>query len=444
MRRGEYIETRDGQWSRWRQRARQRLDLTVAQTLRGKGSIRESEKLQFQRQVLAVLASRGRRAFRSPVVVDFTFTTNQADPPAIHTLPKNYLDLLQEPVDGLDTDRARLILTDDRQVAVLLVHYQLGATPSINITADSLRNFEDDLGLLQRIHDHDFKEARFSRRSYAEDAERELVRELQKEERSSQYRTDELISEINQHIRQRVYWTERFGNEIWQDQYEHLVTRWQRQYLRGTERFVRSIVMGILARQDMTWLPKESSDEMLQQQRDFLFTHSASLDLGVAPRKPGDGAAFQAGVKAALRLFVEQYPWSAPLRTLLSVTILYVPPVAGATSASEEGKDLDNLARTIIPHIHDILSPPATFLRTVRPRSAGIAGLDEFWAEQIKNEKRFPRVSITRYEVVRLPTFSNDPRSGQVRLAFGDGLHLPSIRDDLRDILKKWEEVVFK
>jgi hypothetical protein len=66
---------------------------------------------------------------------------------------------------------------------------------------------------------------------------------------------------------------------------------------------------------------------------------------------------------------------------------------------------------------------------------------DEYWTKQLEAEKRFPPVSIVRYEVIELPLFVADPHVGQVRVAFGDGTHVSSIRAEVDGLLVHWEKI---
>jgi hypothetical protein len=172
MKRREYVKTREGQRSRYKWRKYRRVFARFEHELRSKNSMNANERIAFQRGLGSQLAATHRRAFRSPVILDITFTTNQPNPPEIHTLSKNYIDLLQAPISGSGQRRSRLLVNDDRQVSILTVHYRLGSEPSICLSMDSRRHFEDDLRLLQRIRQQDFALDRHSRISSAiEEAE---------------------------------------------------------------------------------------------------------------------------------------------------------------------------------------------------------------------------------------------------------------------------------
>ncbi len=76
------------------------------------------------------------------------------------------------------------------------------------------------------------------------------------------------------------------------------------------------------------------------------------LDLHHSPHRSGDSEAFDRVLRKALSDYKEKRPHLFPLSLQLCVTILMVPPEKG-------GKDLDNLARLILPALHEIWAPPS-------------------------------------------------------------------------------------
>ncbi|TCN37855.1 hypothetical protein EV644_15020 [Kribbella orskensis] len=76
---------------------------------------------------------------------------------------------------------------------------------------------------------------------------------------------------------------------------------------------------------------------------------------------------------------VDRFPILAPLRVPLRVVLLVVPP--------RQGKDLDNLALSVLPAVRDALNGP----------------------------------DITAYEVIELKRTAADPEAGLLRFALGSG-----------------------
>src|SRR5690625_2895107 len=77
--------------------------------------IKEKNKKIFQYHVYNQMVESNRRAFRSPVNMKIDFYSTINNPPHIHTLTKNYLDLLSTPLEQKKIKRKNLLFKDDRQ-----------------------------------------------------------------------------------------------------------------------------------------------------------------------------------------------------------------------------------------------------------------------------------------------------------------------------------------
>jgi hypothetical protein len=160
-----------------------------------------------------------------------------------------------------------------------------------------------------------------------------------------------------------------------------------------------------------------------------------ALDLHHAPHRKGDSAAFDAALRTALNEFKKKHPFLFPLSSLLSVTILMVPPSGG-------GKDLDNLARLILPALHEIWAPPSHIAHTIKTENLKDEKLVAYWESERAALPKEPKHSITEYRVFELPRFPDDPKDGFVRLAVGDGLTAIPFREGIEDFLKGWRDAV--
>lgn len=106
-------------------------------------------------------ASGRKRAYTVPVAVQLDFAVTQNDPPAIHTLAKNYLDVLQKVEPSEAIGRRMLLLKDDRQVQCLVCNYQLrprNAEPGVQIRVASMANLVADLELYERVRRGNFSD----------------------------------------------------------------------------------------------------------------------------------------------------------------------------------------------------------------------------------------------------------------------------------------------
>ncbi|MBE3016010.1 hypothetical protein IL992_43710 [Microbispora sp. NEAU-D428] len=82
----------------WEQQRRSRWARTLYLSMHGeperKGPRGKRSSVAFQQQVLDQMTAMRRRPFTGPIVLDLQFYTKRRNPPAIHQLAKNVLDLL--------------------------------------------------------------------------------------------------------------------------------------------------------------------------------------------------------------------------------------------------------------------------------------------------------------------------------------------------------------
>jgi hypothetical protein len=56
--------------------------------------------------------------------MEIDYFTTQKIPPSLHTLSKNYLDLLHKPMPHIDSYKG-LLFNDDRQIKILILNYHI-------------------------------------------------------------------------------------------------------------------------------------------------------------------------------------------------------------------------------------------------------------------------------------------------------------------------------
>ena len=156
------------------------------------------------------------------------------------------------------------------------------------------------------------------------------------------------------------------------------------------------------------------------------------LELHHAPHRHGDTEAFATALRAALEDFKKKNRFLFPLSSLMNVTILIVPPEGG-------GKDLDNLARLILPALHEVWAPPSHIVHALKP---GVPGkkLPDYWEAERAALPKEPKHSVTEYRVFEIPRFPDDPQEGFVRLAVGEGFTPVRFREGIDEFLDRWRE----
>lgn len=435
MNRSEYLETQEGQYRRRRSRrnTRQLLQVTNHEPKSKKG-ISQQEKVDFQRQILTQLELLGRRAYRSQVVLEIDFCSHQNNPPAVHTLVKNYLDLLQRPVEGAGIERSRLLLNDDRRVDVLIANYHLrpdSAGPEIHIRVDALRHFEEDLRLLERIRRNDFRDHSV----ISPDEVWEEPSHGRLEDRLS-----DALADLRTWERSRTVLEAQVGTPAFTAMQRMQRTRVQELYLETRQPRVQDLLTIFTPHLQIN--SPSALLEITSQIRGQILTPPFMLDLTHAPAKDGDTDVFKGAVVAALNDFKNSHQVLFPLLTTMGVTIFCVPPAAQASGGRQQYVDLDNLARYVIPAVHEVFQPPSDIAHAVDLAAIQDAELRRFFRTRTARLARTPETSITQYQIIRLPRTNSDPEQGLVRLALTDGHPDNSLWRNMDRILDAWERQV--
>jgi len=429
MDRTEYLETGDGQRNeRRKRRTKRQLFIVPNHEPKSKTSIADADKIQFQREILAQMKQSGRIAYRSPVVLEIDFFSHQKDPPAVHTLAKNYMDLLQEPVDDSGIERSRLLLADDRQIDVLIVNYHLRQLedPEIRLQVDTVTNFAQDIALLERIRHHDFRDDP----SYDVDSVWDEDSEGRRHDRLS-----DAMRELREWECHRADLEAQLGPAGFEGMHRMNLMRAQGLHLDTFEPKVQDLLflLGPL-------VSGGSGMEKLQaQMRDMIVTPPLMLDLTHAPVKGVGKDVFKTNVANALAAFKAEHSLLFPLLHTAGVTILCVPPKIQAVEGKEQYVDLDNLARYVIPAVHEVLEPPADTVHTLDVAAIADERLRKRCEDRLERMKRTPKYSVTQYQIIRLPRLEGDPDNGLVRLALCNGGPYESLWSRMDQIIGRWE-----
>jgi hypothetical protein len=144
-----YLTTPEGLLAQHRQRARRRIRFSIDDIEpSAKHVMGDRDKDEVQRQLLKWLVDLGRKAYRGPLALRLTFATTVRNPPHIHQITKNLLDLFGKPRSALSTRRKALLYSDDRQIHALAVTCHHGeSAPTISVVASPLGSLLADLDL---------------------------------------------------------------------------------------------------------------------------------------------------------------------------------------------------------------------------------------------------------------------------------------------------------
>jgi hypothetical protein len=433
MERGKYFRTRAGQVSTLGKRRLRRFTLMLDQEPQSK-NIRAADAVAFQRAVLDQLRVAGQSAYRGPVFLQMDFFTAARNPPAIYNLPKNYLDLLEKPLEGSGICLPRLFYRDDRQVKALVVRYHLwglSSKPGVRVQAEPFRDFLADIDLVERIRRDDFEDdGRWRCRSNFDDLRNGPFHDDWEPD-------DDGFRRLAEFERDRQSVTRILSGDAYEIQRQMMRMDAQQAHLWQTDHLTCS---GLLWAFQNT--PKSKGDppdnfmnRLAFTMREMTFGPPFTVELHHAPYRKGDSVAFDKALRAALNDFKTKHRYLFPLSSLLNVTILMIPPEDG-------GKDLDNLARLILPALHEIWAPPSDFAHAFKTDNIQEEDVRDHWEKVRAGLPKEPKYSITEYRAFELPRLPADPKDGFVRLAIGDGMRPVRFREEIDEYLEKWEDAV--
>lgn len=398
------FRTSRGNHSRYMERYSRRIQFATEQETYSKKSMLEREKLRFQQEFGDWMRANNRKSFRGEVVLQLDFYPSRSNPPSIHQLAKNYLDLLWRPAQGLRNPR--LPLQDDRQISILIVNYhiqQKNTSPSIEVQMAPLGDFYDDLRLFGLIRTGNFPED-------DETPRYDLEKVIPPDDSLALF--DKSVEKLRDH--------EELKELITPENYENLknihLVDYQSAFF-GLEKIKPSDLILFLQKSN---LEDDLLGSMLSDHRNFVITHSLTpLRAAGLPTRMGDTEKFKNTVRGMINEFKERYPILFPLRINLSLTILYVPP-------SGQEIDLDNLARYIVPFINEALKPPVGF-----------------WFYDYQRPKGYPAHTIIQYQIIKIPRNQHDPEDGVVKLVFGEYEPYNNCWHDVDRTINLWSDEAF-
>jgi hypothetical protein len=468
LRERKFWNTRKGALLQLNRRKAQQVYIDVPGALESKTAKKLANAISFQDHVRKQMTALGRvRPFRAPVAIEIHFTPSiDRPPPAIHSLAKYYLDLLQWPAGGSANDKSRLLLEDDRQVKALICTYWLGVdhqNPSVRLRITTMNNFVRDLQLFKKVRLGDFTELSddgLRRSAYADAAEDWEIDSL-----------DDPLEQLQEHIRDKDAFVQARSVEAYEVHRMFLQQLCQEKFLTKRE----------LAPDALAFLLSPYAGRRTKNPHQNLNSLVASMgrqwhqligiDLGPSAVRPGEGDLFKKAVRTKLADVRQKEKLMNPLLTTIGVTIVYVPPKNAngidlpkphrekvylrELLAVKDGKESvaklplclgKNIGdESIITFVHEELHPPSTIAHASKAYHAVLASSDE-WAESIRAElkslNRLPQHQVSRYQIFELPRCDTDSDDGNVHLIIHGGLGSLGPWNDADDVIRKWEQAV--
>lgn len=388
-------------WSLRRHRA---LRLAVNAEPARKGRTGSRAAISFQRQVMDEMDAWRRFPMTGPIALDLSFQSVQKGPPAIHNAAKHTLDVLGSALEGNVRPRRRhLLYRDDRQVKFLYVGLDQGwaretpgptaETGRVYITARRARDVAADMrAALLVSHEQD--------RDDDYDAE-------------CPFDAPEFPAEPD------VGWPGIPPAEItdfhrWldDDMWFRYVADLQEAILAGTDARLAAGVADCLSQRNDAGVHELIAAILgaaRADSRDLLLSDPLALPLPGLPRAAGETAAFCRRIRVQIEEFRSQLPLFQSLLVPVTITFLVIPPA--------QGKDLDNIALTVIPIAHEVLQPHIA-PHLLAPRYPGHLG-DPEHQQRLDRLRSVNARSVMAFQAIELPRTPADPSEGSLRAALG-------------------------
>lgn len=348
------------------------------------------DKVAFQAAIISKLASRGRRPFRGPVALDLQLQTTEATPAHAHTIAKNLLDLLGQPIVLRQGYRRGVLYFDDNQIQALSVTCSHGATePSVRITACAFNDFLQDLDLA-------------------------VYASTQNDEKDDDDYLDNggisagLPGNADQ-LRQIL------GDEFADFWLKEERSSAQKSLLRAGR--ISLIDLGYLynAYGSSTRFRKRDKPDFSREWESVVRRNPFRIHLEELPQEDGTSASYARTAIEKILEFQQRYP--KILRSIdipVALVVIVKPPGSSQTRGKH---DLDNVLRDyLIPRVVDAFSPPSSYWWTLddTPSSRDRG----YWSNDSRPTlPASTRVGLSRYEAWRLRRHPEDNRPGFVSVA---------------------------
>lgn len=371
-----------------------------------------------QRSIMTQLDSSKHGELLGPVALELDFHCTSREPPSIQRLAKHTLDLIGPAMEPYP-NRDGIVYRDDRQVKLLYVSLKkstsAGFPPkgSTQIFARPLRDVVADLELVRILES----------RTQIWEEENDPMRSPK-----LPAHTLEPLLDLNYAAspEERNRWKER---NHWHAQFS--LAEFQSAFLQGAEARVASmltfnprIIAGSARRSIEPIMAPQLKEILMAMTRchtplnndsdSFLLSSMITDPLPRLPKSSGEGSLFHESVRKELIELFHRKRSLSPLMVPLKVIFLVMPP--------SQGKDLDNLALTILPIIQRVIKEQEVNLRHPALQSNPI------YADR----------GISAYEVIELKRQKSDHPDGYLQLALGSGLSLQSSWSRVTDALESY------
>lgn len=412
MEKREFLLTAEGAYSRYFQRKIKRgILFDIKGEPLSKNSMKQKDKESVQKSIVEKLKAIKKRGFMSTtkVCLIMNIYTNHKTPPHIHTIPKNYIDLLWK-FYNRKIRRKKILLEDDKQIKYLSVRYYIGydeVGAKIDFELYPFNSFIDDIRLA-----YSFTEGQLG--SVDRFLHRIGIREDYNEKfNNSIYDYERLLENKSA-----------FDDETFEILSQYSYQSVQEDYLKTQNLSIRDLyylfcnsigyVQSIEGREYLSSSEVKKMNSLLQL---TIVGSPLNISLPSVPTAKGESAIFVSTVKEKMIEYRDKHRFINPLLNPVSIKVFYKPPV----TKNEFSKDLDNIMRIIVPAFHEVFKPPVSLLQCVNLERLE-DNIREKYETILKKTPRSIQHQITGYEIFEIPRENGDISEGFLSLVIADGL----------------------
>lgn len=397
----EYLKTDLGQINRYKhRRLRGWSYYTFVNNPKSKKSIKINEIIDFQNNILSQVKEQKKNSYRSKIITEIFISSNDKNPPHIHTIIKNYFDLFSKPNQASQIKRKNLIYNDDSQISYISVYYRINDKPRISASFYPLRYFIEDLILSEKILHSKFE--------VTDNNDQKLM-------------NNELIDDIHAKVKDleknKQIFIDKFGEKTFNSLLVFYKAKIQEHFLSLGSLSISDLYqlyksVGLIKDPNLNNDHNEIFREIYAQLSNYITHNPIKLKLPQIPTEKDETEKFKKNIKKSINEFKSKYAILNQIYIPIGLDVVYKPPKVSFGFS----KDLDNIMRIIIPIFNDAFKPPVSYISNIV--------LDNIEDEEFKNEiallqKALPKsveYSIVKYEIFEIHRHIDDLSEGFISI----------------------------
>lgn len=372
--------------------------LTKERSPRGSAARRRVEEtIKFQNLLHTHLVRSHKRAFTGHVAMNIEIEVNQRNAPQIQNIPKFYIDLIYTVAEYLDIKRKYLILKDDDQIKYLSVQYRPSRTQTSSITF-SVRPYNLFIKQIELLEECRYK-----------------VGESDSWDEDERYMEDDSWEDLHEHLRNRSELIQIWGFDRYEFERFSLLRRAQTSYY-NNQRLKNHNLCSLFSKRSKFQQDLFSGDpkfaELISMIDETTIEAHTQLTIEGLPLRKDDGDIFRANIDSKIEKFLQSNKILLPTLIPISVTIVFSPP-------RHYNKDLDNLARIVLPILFNKFGPPTTITNSLQDIELKFfrAIQEQRNRTRAQSDVEFPLKGLSAYRIITVDPTPSDLPGGYIKLS---------------------------